>query len=216
MSAETFGSKLKSLRVKRGVTLEETSACTKLGVDLWEAMERGDFSAWPKGIYARSYLRAYSNLVGLDADQVIDDFCRLMPEQGDRRRDAVVRGQAEIVGHQFAPSGDSLPPGVVKDRRRSVPTPALPKTADLRIVAALVDQGLVIACAAAVGYAEPRAFWPALAIIAVLYHGVGMVSLGTSPAARVLHAYRTRQPKGDARGDVFSALPRTIDPGVKG
>jgi hypothetical protein len=217
MSAEAFGRKLSSLRVKRGVSLDEMSASTKLSVELWEAMERGDFSRWPKGLYARAYLRAYSNRVGLDADQVIDDFCRLMPDQGERRRGALVRGHAEIVGHEFSPPIDPLPPGVTQDRRRPAHVEAPSKTPDLRIVAAVADQALVIAGSAAVGLAEPKHFWLATAAIALIYHGVGMASFGASPAARVLRAYMTRHPKSHAtRDDVFPTVPRTAGRGVKG
>src|SRR3954451_20130232 len=95
MTSESFGPKLRWRRIRQGVSLETISAETKVPVDLWEALEADDFTAWPAGIYVRARLRDYANIVGLDANVVIDDFCRLFPDKGDRRRETLVRGQAE-------------------------------------------------------------------------------------------------------------------------
>jgi hypothetical protein len=107
--------------------------------------------------------------------------------------------------------------GVREDRRRrsarSAESGEAPRytTMDLRIAAAILDQGVVMAVAAAVGMASPRHFWPALALIALLYHGAGVASAGCSPAAWAIRSYMMRQPRGTTRGDVFRPVPHTID-----
>ena len=88
---DTFGPSLRRQRVQRGITLEQIASATKIGRDLWAAMERNDFSRWPKGIYARAYLRAYALETGADPDVTVDEFCRWFPE-GDRRAERVVLG----------------------------------------------------------------------------------------------------------------------------
>jgi transcriptional regulator with XRE-family HTH domain len=95
---DAFGPNLRRIRVQRGVTLEQIADATKVSVDLWKALEQNDFSRWPTGIYARSYLRSYSAAIGVDAETTVDDFCRFFP-QGDRRVVRIVREQAAIVGH---------------------------------------------------------------------------------------------------------------------
>ena len=55
-----------------------------MGADLWLGLERNDFSNWPSGIFARAFVRDYAKAVGLDADEIVDEFCRLFPI-GDRR-----------------------------------------------------------------------------------------------------------------------------------
>ena len=47
-------------------------------------LERNDFSRWPTGIYARSYVRDYAAAIGVDPESTVDEFCRWFP-QGDRR-----------------------------------------------------------------------------------------------------------------------------------
>ena len=57
MSRDTFGPRLRMEREWRGITLDELAATTKVSVDLWEAMERNDFSRWPTGVFARAFVR---------------------------------------------------------------------------------------------------------------------------------------------------------------
>ena len=66
---------------------------TRVGVDLWIGMEQNDFSRWPSGIFARAFIRDYARAVGLDADAVVNEFCRLFPN-GDRRLGRIVQAQA--------------------------------------------------------------------------------------------------------------------------
>jgi len=121
MSArEAFGPNLRRLRLQRGLTLEQIAGLTKVSVVLWDGLEQNDLSRWPSGIFARSYVREYAEIVGADADATVDEFCRWFP-QGDRRAEPLIRGQAAIVGHPLEWS-DQVPPD--DDRRAAAPRPA--------------------------------------------------------------------------------------------
>ena len=95
---DAFGPNLRRIRVQRGLSLEQLAASTKVSVALWKGLERNDFSRWPTGIYARSYVRDYAAAIGVDPETTVNDFCRWFP-QGDRRTEPLIRGQAQIVGH---------------------------------------------------------------------------------------------------------------------
>jgi transcriptional regulator with XRE-family HTH domain len=102
MSArEAFGPNLRRLRLQRGLTLEQIADRTKVSVALWDGLEQNDLSRWPSGIFARSYVRDYAEIIGADPDATVDEFCRWFP-QGDRRAERIIRGQAQIVGHKLA------------------------------------------------------------------------------------------------------------------
>ena len=101
LEKETFGPVLRAARERRGITLKQLAAETKLSVELWEALEENDLTRWPKRVFARSYVRDYAMRVGLDADEVVNDFCRLFPEWGDRRAERVIREKAEIIAHDL-------------------------------------------------------------------------------------------------------------------
>ena len=114
-----FGPNLRRIRIQRGVSIEQIAASTKVPADLWKGLERNDFSRWPNGIYARSFVREYANAVGVDPESTVDDFCRWFP-QGDRRAEALIRGHAEIVGHDNLEWRDHVPPVAEGERRGSL------------------------------------------------------------------------------------------------
>lgn len=123
---EAFGPRLRRERERRGISLENIALLTNVSIELWTGLERNDFSQWPGGLFARAFVRDYANAVGLDADEVVDDFCRLFPV-GDRRANSLIRAQSEIIGHQTSYVDDpSLIPGGV-DRRGTAPSPEPPK-----------------------------------------------------------------------------------------
>ena len=91
---DAFGPNLRRIRVQRGLSLEQLAESSKVSVELWKGLERNDFSKWPHGIYARSYVREYANAIGVDPETTVNDFCRWFP-QGDRRGAAAAAAAAE-------------------------------------------------------------------------------------------------------------------------
>lgn len=119
---EAFGPRLRRERERRGIPLETIAEQTNVSVDLWRGLETNDFSLWPGGLYARAFVRDYANAVGLVADDVVDDFCRLFPI-GDRRAATLIRAQGEVIGHEseYADHPALIPGGV---ERRGAPAPS--------------------------------------------------------------------------------------------
>lgn len=122
---EAFGPRLRRERERRGISLEQIGILTNVSVELWIGLEKNDFSQWPGGLFARAFVRDYANAIGVDADEAVDDFCRLFPV-GDRRANSLIRAQSELIGHQTAYADDpALIPGGV-DRRNGNAPPAQP------------------------------------------------------------------------------------------
>ena len=121
---DTFGPRLRRERERRGISLEVLSARTNVSIELWMGLENNDFSKWPGGLFARAFVRDYARVIGLDPDELIDDFCRLYPV-GDRRALPRLRAQAELIGHQFEAGDDpKLMPGGVDRRGGTAPSEA--------------------------------------------------------------------------------------------
>jgi hypothetical protein len=93
---ETFVTRLRRHRERARVSLHEIAEASCVKEDLLEGLERNDLSAWPRGLYARAYVRAYAHAVGLDPMETVDEFCRLFPH-GDRRARATMEEMAAIV-----------------------------------------------------------------------------------------------------------------------
>jgi len=122
---ETFVTRLRRHRQRNRISLEEIAAETRVKPELLEALENNDLSEWPRGLYARAWIRAYASAVGLDPIDTVDEFCRLFP-QGDRRSGATIQQIASIIA---APSEYRDEFSHPEDRRRSTPRVNLAKPA---------------------------------------------------------------------------------------
>jgi cytoskeletal protein RodZ len=57
---------VKIWRQQKGISLESIAASTKLSVRLLEAIESGNFSRLPGGIYNTSYIKQYARAIEFD------------------------------------------------------------------------------------------------------------------------------------------------------
>jgi cytoskeleton protein RodZ len=69
-----FGAQLKQARESRGISLRQIATSTKISTAALEALERGDLSKLPGGIFSRAFVRAYAIEVGLDPDEIVSQF----------------------------------------------------------------------------------------------------------------------------------------------
>jgi cytoskeleton protein RodZ len=69
-----FGGKLRLARERRGISLRQIAASTKISVAVLEALERNDISKLPGGIFSRAFVRSYAIEVGLDPDETVREF----------------------------------------------------------------------------------------------------------------------------------------------
>lgn len=78
---EAFGARLRAARERRGISLKSVAERTKVTTTLFEALERGNVSRWPKGIYKRSFFRGYVEAIGLPTESTTEEFLRLFPDE---------------------------------------------------------------------------------------------------------------------------------------
>lgn len=93
-----FVTRLRRHRERARVSIEAIAARSRIKRELIEALERNDLSEWPRGLYARAWVRAYAGAVGLDPADTVEEFCRLFPH-GDRRTGGTLQEVAAIVAH---------------------------------------------------------------------------------------------------------------------
>jgi cytoskeletal protein RodZ len=65
---------LATIRRNRGITLESISAETKISVRSLQAIENGDFSRLPGGIYNTSYIRQYARAIDYDESLILAEY----------------------------------------------------------------------------------------------------------------------------------------------
>ncbi len=70
----SFGKNLAKEREVRGISLEDISEYTKIGVRMLKAIELERFDQLPGGIYNKSYVRQYASYLGLNEEQVTSEY----------------------------------------------------------------------------------------------------------------------------------------------
>jgi transcriptional regulator with XRE-family HTH domain len=195
---ETFGPRLRRERERRGISLETIATVTRVGTDLWEGLERNDFTHWPSGIFARAFVRDYARAVGLDADEVVDDFCRHFPI-GDRRAARILKGQARIVGQEDVVVDDPglLPPQGdrrASARRRADEARARRIRLAPRAVAASLDATATLLLASLGPFLVGTPFWSTTGVVALAYFSASTLSHGGTPGTRAVEVLRQRVP----------------------
>jgi transcriptional regulator with XRE-family HTH domain len=166
---------LKDVRERRGITLAEIAERSKVSEGLYVALERGDVSRWPTGIYRRSFFRAYALALGMPVDAALSDFVQLFPEEGDQRASPVLT----------APAGPL---------RMTLANRAWMRTSRVQALAALADLVMVAAITAALAWWMPIGIGAVTAVVAVVYYSLATLCLACSPGAWWLRTrgYRKR------------------------
>lgn len=193
---DQFGLRLRREREKRGISLDELATSTKVSVDLWIGLEQNDLSRWPSGIFARAFVRDYARTLGLDADAVVDEFCRQFP-LADRRTSRIVQAQAELIGHRAEgiEEAEPLPAGRERRRRRHAPQPPpAPAVYAPRAVAAAFDAACVCGFGAVGARTFDAGFLASTGLFALFYFSLATVLNGASPGTSLVVALRHRAP----------------------
>jgi cytoskeletal protein RodZ len=83
---------VRNWRQQRGISLETIATSTKLSVRQLEAIEAGDFSRLPGGIYNTNYIRQYARAIDFDEADLLAFYrnsCNpLTPASRDAKPDA--------------------------------------------------------------------------------------------------------------------------------
>jgi curved DNA-binding protein CbpA len=74
------GNDLKKIREELGVSLEVIAGMAKVRVVLLRAIEEDQFEKTPSRIFLKSFLRAYAQCIGLDADLVASRYLKRIPD----------------------------------------------------------------------------------------------------------------------------------------
>ena len=72
--------RLRLAREQKGLSLRQVAEATKLSVRAIELLEKGTLSGLPEGIYRRSIIKSVAREVGLNPDQLLNEFSSLNPD----------------------------------------------------------------------------------------------------------------------------------------
>ena len=84
MEKTTFGEHLRREREMRGVSLEEISTATRIGVRFLEAMENEQWDRLPGGVFNRGFIRAVARFLGLDEEGLVGEYALLTHDKPEK------------------------------------------------------------------------------------------------------------------------------------
>jgi hypothetical protein len=208
VTEESFGTRLRRERERRQIALSSLSANTKIGVSLFEGLEREDLSRWPPGIFRRAFIRAYAEGIGLDADEVTREFLERFP-------DPLEPGSSVATGP--APTSAAVREPVLRLTLADTGAWFVGGTAVLdmrhRLAAIACDAGVVIAIALSV-FVVSGLFWLPLAVAMLGYYLLGILLLGNTPGvclwAPISSRVSARATMAMLRSDAMNSLVQLI------
>ena len=190
-SRQAFGEALQRHRERRGITLETISELTKINASLLAALERGDCSRWPGGIYSRAYIRDYAQAIGLDRDEVATQFTEYFSETAFP--EGAPAGAASAPNAAAAREVASTPLRMTFEERPAERLLAFTR----RGLTVVFDLVLTVALAAIVAATTPTNFWMALAGVSVGAQMLGVLRRGAAWTGRshiLRHSTRGSEP----------------------
>jgi transcriptional regulator with XRE-family HTH domain len=201
-----FGRRLRMERERRRITLASIAENTKIGLSLLQGLERDDISRWPSGIFRRSFIRAYAQAIGLDADATAREFFERYPEPSE---------VPPPVPATRAPSvnpvkGASIDTHVARFRLRVADTRAafapgpLLTEARRRWVAVAWDVSAVVAIGVLLFVAIDK-FWMPFAMVLLGYYAGSIVLLGNTPGVSLFAPDSRRETQSPGSPKAFSS-----------
>jgi Helix-turn-helix domain/RodZ C-terminal domain len=76
-----IGSSLREARERRGLSHAQIERDTRIRTRYLRALEDESFELIPGRVYAKGFLRAYADYLGLDGQQFVDEFSSRVPEE---------------------------------------------------------------------------------------------------------------------------------------
>src|SRR5437867_12212452 len=70
----SLGEQLRAQRERKGITLEQAAADTRIREKFLTALEAGDYPALPGAVYTRGFLRNYAEDLDLETDELVTLF----------------------------------------------------------------------------------------------------------------------------------------------
>lgn len=93
----TLGEKLKQAREARGISISEVAEQTRISPLYIESIENDNYKPLPGGIFNKGFVKSYAKFVGVDDQEALQDYSRLISSQGDSFEDESKSFRPEVL-----------------------------------------------------------------------------------------------------------------------
>jgi hypothetical protein len=103
-----IGSSLREARMRERIDISEVEAQTKIRAKYLRAIENEEWDLLPGPIYAKSFLRTYSDYLGLDSRMLLDEFKRRYEHPSEHE----IRPMGRVAARDRGRERDRRPAGI--------------------------------------------------------------------------------------------------------
>jgi cytoskeleton protein RodZ len=107
----TLGEKLRQAREERGISISEVAEQTRISPHYLDSIENDDYRTLPGGIFNKGFVKSYAKYVGIDEQEALQDYSRLIATQEGVSSDEPKTYKPEVLTDDRASS--SMIPTIV-------------------------------------------------------------------------------------------------------
>lgn len=104
----TLGEKLRQAREERGISISEVAEQTRISPHYLDSIENDDYRTLPGGIFNKGFVKSYAKYVGLDEQEALGDYSRLISSQEGTIDDEPKTYKPEVLTDDRT-SGSTIP-----------------------------------------------------------------------------------------------------------
>lgn len=109
--SSSLGEKLRQAREERSISISEVAEQTRISPLYLEAIDRNDYKTLPGGIFNKGFVRSYAKYVGVDEQEALQDYSRLIAEHEQKEDEKYKAYRPEVLTDDR--SGSSIVPTVL-------------------------------------------------------------------------------------------------------
>lgn len=107
----SLGEKLRQAREERGISISEVAEQTRISSLYLKSIEDDNYKPLPGGIFNKGFVKAYAKYVGVDEQEALQDYARLVAQNEQVQEDTPPRYRPEVLTDERATS--SLVPTII-------------------------------------------------------------------------------------------------------
>lgn len=104
----TLGEKLQQAREARGISISEVAEQTRISSLYLECIENNDYRTLPGGIFNKGFVKSYARYVGVDEQEALQDYTRLITEQQGTQTDEPKTYKPEVLTDDHSSSSSLI------------------------------------------------------------------------------------------------------------
>lgn len=110
--SSSLGEKLRQAREERGISISEVAEQTRISSLYLKSIEDDNYKPLPGGIFNKGFVKAYAKYVGLDEQEALGDYARLVAKHDEVNEGEQPRYRPEVLTDE-ARTASSMAPTIV-------------------------------------------------------------------------------------------------------